>query len=100
MFFTFCAENHPGITQKKWQQGISCLEMYFGGNNHGCQEYSKQIAFYTQADRLLAKLVAVRRSCRKKARLTLIIDDDILGLFRIRIQRRDAIINVRRTLTD
>ena len=26
--------------------------MYFGGNTHGCQEYSKKFAFYTQADRL------------------------------------------------
>ena len=50
---TFCAENDPGTTQKKWQQCFSCLEMYFGGNNHGCQEYSKKMAFYTQADRLM-----------------------------------------------
>ena len=53
-FCTFFAENDPGTTQKKWQQCFSCLEMYFGGNNHGCQEYSKQIAFYTQVDRLEA----------------------------------------------
>ena len=26
--------------------------MYFGGNNHGCQEYSKNVYKYTQADRL------------------------------------------------
>ena len=26
-FCTFYAENHPGTTQKKWQQGFSCLEM-------------------------------------------------------------------------
>ena len=26
--------------------------MYFGGNNHGCQEYSKNLYKYTQADRL------------------------------------------------
>ena len=51
-FCTFCAENHPGTTQKKWQQCFSCLDMYFGGNNHGCQDYSNKIAFYTQADRL------------------------------------------------
>ena len=51
-FCTFCAENDPGTTQKKWQQRFSCLEMYFGGNNHGCQEYSKNVYKYTQADRL------------------------------------------------
>ena len=28
--------------------------MYFGGNNHGCQEYSKNLYKYTQADRLKA----------------------------------------------
>ena len=27
MFCTFYAENHPGTTQKKWQQRFSCLEM-------------------------------------------------------------------------
>ena len=27
--------------------------MYFGGNNHGCQEYSKNLYKYTQADRLI-----------------------------------------------
>ena len=27
--------------------------MYFGGNNHGCQEYSKNLYKYTQADRLV-----------------------------------------------
>ena len=26
-FCTFYAENHPGTTQKKWQQCFSCLEM-------------------------------------------------------------------------
>ena len=26
--------------------------MYFGGNDHGCQEYSKNVYKYTQADRL------------------------------------------------
>ena len=52
-FCTFCAENDPGTKQKKWQQRFSCLEMYFGGNNHGCQEYSKNVYKYTQADRLL-----------------------------------------------
>ena len=26
-FCTFNAENHPGTTQKKWQQGLSCLVM-------------------------------------------------------------------------
>ena len=52
-FCTFCAENDPGTTQKKWQQRFSCLEMYFGGNNHGCQEYSKNLYKYTQADRLI-----------------------------------------------
>ena len=52
-FCTFCAENDPGTTQKKWQQRFSCLEMYFGGNNHGCQEYSNNLYKYTQADRLL-----------------------------------------------
>ena len=26
-FCTFCAENHRGTTQKKWQQCFSCLEM-------------------------------------------------------------------------
>ena len=49
-FFTFDAENHPGSKQKKWQQCFSCLEMYFGGNNHGCQEYSKKFAFYKLTD--------------------------------------------------
>ena len=64
-FCTFCAENDPGTTQKKWQQRFSCLEMYFGGNNHGCQEYSKNLYKYTQADRLNASLVfAVVFSCR------------------------------------
>ena len=29
--------------------------MYFGENNHGCPEYSKKIAFYTQTDRLFLK---------------------------------------------
>ena len=56
-FCTFCAENDPGTTQKKWQQRFSCLEMYFGGNNHGCQEYSKNVYKYTQADRLSVTLI-------------------------------------------
>ena len=30
--------------------------MYFGGNNHGCQEYSKNLYKYTQADRLKSKV--------------------------------------------
>ena len=33
---------------------FSRLDMYFGGNNHGCQEYSKNVYKYTQADRLNA----------------------------------------------
>ena len=44
-FCTFCAENDPGTTHKNWQQRFSWLEMYFGGNNHGCQEYSKILLF-------------------------------------------------------
>ena len=51
-FCIFCAEDDPGTTQKKWQQRFSRLDMYFGGNNHGCQEYSKNVYKYTQADRL------------------------------------------------
>ena len=49
-FCTCCAENDPGTTQKATT--FSCLEMYFGGNNHGFQEYSNNFALYTQADRL------------------------------------------------
>ena len=30
--------------------------MYFGGNNHGCQEYSKNVYKYTQADRLMVRM--------------------------------------------
>ena len=56
MFFTFCAENDSGTTQKKWQQRFSRLDMYFGGNNHGCQEYSTNLYKYTQADRLIRLL--------------------------------------------
>ena len=59
-FCTFCAENDPGTTQKKWQQRFSCLEMYFGGNNHGCQEYSNNLYKYTQADRLLVTTVKLQ----------------------------------------
>ena len=51
-----------GTTQKKWQQRFSCLEMNFGGNNHGCQEYSKLFALYTQADRLWCETASVHRS--------------------------------------
>ena len=43
----------PGPHRKKWQQRFSRLDMYFGGNNHGCQEYSKNVYKYTQADRLM-----------------------------------------------
>ena len=32
-----------------------------GGNNHGCQEYSKKFAFYTQADRLSTKKIGHAR---------------------------------------
>ena len=46
---------------------------------------AKNLLFIHKPTDHLPNLVAVRRSCRKKARLTLIIDDDILGLFRIRI---------------
>ena len=59
MFCIFCAEHDPGTTQKKWQQCFSCLEMYFGGNNHGCQEYSNKFAFYTQADILLCVMLTM-----------------------------------------
>ena len=33
--------------------------MYFGGNNHGCQEYSKNVYKYTQADRLTALYIGL-----------------------------------------
>ena len=53
MFFLhFVLKTNPGPHRKKWQQCFSCLEMYFGGNNRGCKEYSKKFAFYTQANRL------------------------------------------------
>ena len=35
--------------------------MYFGGNNHGCQEYSKNVYKYTQADRLGANALHKNR---------------------------------------
>ena len=36
--------------------------MYFGGNNHGCQEYSKNVYKYTQADRLVSAVRTLRYS--------------------------------------
>ena len=41
----------PGPHRKNGNS-FSRLDMYFGGNNHGCQEYSKNVYKYTQADRL------------------------------------------------
>ena len=63
-FCIFCAEDDPGTTQKKWQQRFSRLDMYFGGNNHGCQEYSKNVYKYTQADRLYKRIHDAHRFAR------------------------------------
>ena len=53
--------------------------MYFGGNNHGCQECSKTIAFYTQADRLIT-WHSLDCSCRLNGRGIIVMARRGVGL--------------------